>query len=267
MSANVTNKTFLAGLMNLAEIFNSGSKNVGAVAAGLLNNQIPLSSLRNSLGEMFVQDMKELSTSFRDKLTARNQFLPNNASVVSKVDIINGQPLNKYTDPLTWSMNTLTRFNIGSAPTPGKMLMIKGKFALADQFNNGPNKEPLENDNDLRAAYHKKIATAVPNIEQLVVAEVNKNPAILTSIADMEANPNKFAKPMDWLHNQRFAEIVQRVKNQAWVNLANENQQARLIQEQTRLKKDLATTNSQNNPKDSAQLQTKIDQLDKLIKY
>ncbi len=53
IAANVTNKTFLAGLMNLGDLMSGKGQSPGAVAANLVNNQIPLSSLRNEIGKAF----------------------------------------------------------------------------------------------------------------------------------------------------------------------------------------------------------------------
>ena len=68
IAANVTNKTFLAGLMNLGDLMSGKGQSPGAVAANLVNNQIPLSSLRNEIGKAFNPGMRELEGSFQEQI-------------------------------------------------------------------------------------------------------------------------------------------------------------------------------------------------------
>ena len=56
----LTSKSYIAGLQQFVDLFAGKPGQMGRIIAGLANNQIPMSSLRNELGKLFNPYMKEI---------------------------------------------------------------------------------------------------------------------------------------------------------------------------------------------------------------
>jgi len=259
VSGNLGAKSFAGGIQQLTDLAGSNFASSEAIAANLLNNQVPLSSLRKSIGDSFVLQMKELNDSFWDTVKKRNPYLA--IGDFNKVDLINGKSFYKFQDPLSWSANTLSRINIGPVPSAGKMLMIRGNFALADSFNSFGNID-LSRDNELRSAWHNKIAEQ--NIDQKIIDAVNNNPKILESIVQMEADPSLFDSPMKFGHNREFKRIVEKAKENAWNTLLSESDRAKQYQRLDDLKK--LKDKTYNNPELTESMNKRIEPLEKLLR-
>ena len=96
--------------MQLGDLMSGKGQSPGAVAANLVNNQIPLSSLRNEIGKAFNPGMRELEGSFQEQIRNRNLWaefmVGKDGRLPYRYDIFTGEPLSDW-DPMT---NMINRF-------------------------------------------------------------------------------------------------------------------------------------------------------------
>ena len=234
LSANVTNKTFLAGLMNLNDLLSSKGQRAGSVAANLINNQVPLSSLRNEIGKVLAPGMREIEAGLVDGIRNRNLWTDvltdKDAELPYRYDILNGAKLNDW-DPMTRLWNAVSPFNINLAANQTRQLLFRSQINLAQQFNSGPNGEDLEGMTDLKSRYQYLMG------QQDIESQLTKlfqNPQILTSILDME-NDRDAGRKYDTtgtLHGSEIMRVINTAKRMAWQQLMNEDSRARNLGEQ-----------------------------------
>jgi hypothetical protein len=237
ITQNVTNKSFLAGLMNLNDLFTSQGQRAGSVAANLVNNQIPLSSLRNEIGKVFSPGMRELESGFLESIRNRNLwtdvFTDKEDELPYRYDILNGTKLNDW-DPLTRMWNAVSPFNINLAANQTRQLLFRSQVNLAQQFNTGPNSEDLEGMPDLKSRYQFLMG------EQNIEASLEKlfqNPQIMQSILDMEEDRDAGRKydTKGTLHGTEIMRVITTAKKLAWQQLMQEDSRAATLKEQKAL--------------------------------
>ena len=112
VAGSALNKSFLAGLNQLIEATQGGVSGE-RIIANIVNNQIPLSSLRNELGKVLNPGMKELNGSFWESITNRNLAMLDSSDLPEKYDILTGEPIRGW-HPLTRVFNAISpiQFNM-----------------------------------------------------------------------------------------------------------------------------------------------------------
>ena len=118
LTAGVINKTFLAGLMDLSDLMTGKGQKPGAIAANLVNNQVPWSSMRNEIGKVMYPGMRELQGGFLETIQNRNLWaefmIDEEGRLPYRYNIMNGEPLRDW-DPMTRMINGVLPFNINPA--------------------------------------------------------------------------------------------------------------------------------------------------------
>ena len=75
VAQGISSKSYLAGIQQFVDLFGGQAGSWERIISGLINNQIPLSSLRNELGKVFNPHMKELNSGIIESIRNRNQYL------------------------------------------------------------------------------------------------------------------------------------------------------------------------------------------------
>ena len=227
ISANVTNKSFLAGLMQLQDLNSSDGARFGSVAANLVNNQIPLGGLRNEIGKLVAPGMRELESGFLDGVKNRNlwsDLLPGDTgNLPYRYDILNGSVLRDY-DPLTRIWNSISPFYVNVGTTPTREMLFRSGLDLKVTFNTGPNSEPLKGMPAVKSKYQYYIGRQ--NIEKQL-EKLFKNPQIIRSIQDMEEDRSagRRVDPKTTLHNTKIRMIINNAKKLAWAEMEQGDQE------------------------------------------
>ena len=214
VGANVVNKSFMAGLLQLSDLFTTQGGDVPRAAANIVNNQIPLAGLRNEIGKVFSPGMRELESGFWQSIGNRNlwadlvtkdQFLP------YRYDILSGEKLRDW-DPMTRLVNAILpiNLNIGATNETRELLMRSG-LNLTQTFNTGPNGQLLENRPDLKSKYQFYMG------QQNIEAQLAKvmTPEIIDSIQRMERGKKDY-EAKDTLHGRVIMPIFRTAKQTAW---------------------------------------------------
>ena len=238
LSANVTNKTFLSGLMNLQDLVSGKGQRSGAVAANLFNNQIPLSSLRNEIGKAFNPGMRELENGFIESIRNRNLYadllVAPDGQLPYRYDILSGKPLRDW-EPWTRLINGVLPFNINATGTQTRDLLFRSGLNLEQTFNTGPKGQSLEGHPDLKSRYQYLMSQQ--NVEDQLT-KLFQNPQIMQSIMDMEAahTAGRTFNPTDFLHNVEIKKVFRQAKLNAWKQLSVEDQRIEALTQQEVLK-------------------------------
>ena len=217
ITANIQNKTFLAGLMNLGDLISGRGQNAGSVAANLVNNQIPLSSLRNEIGKILSPGMRELEDGFIDGVKNRNLWaefmVGEDGKLPYRYDVLDGKPLRDW-DPMTRIVNGVLPFNVNYAASPTREMLFRSGVPLAVQFNTTPDGESLEGYPDLKSRFN--FLMSQQGIEQQL-EKLFKDPAIIKSIIDMERNHSSgySQNPNTLYHSTRINQIFQLAKKES----------------------------------------------------
>ena len=214
VGANVVNKSFMAGLLQLSDLFTTQGGDTPRAAANIVNNQIPLAGLRNEIGKVFSPGMRELESGFWQSIGNRNlwadlvtkdQFLP------YRYDILSGEKLRDW-DPLTRLVNAILpiNLNIGATNETRELLMRSG-LNLVQTFNSGPDGQILENKPDLKSKYQFYMG------QQNIEAQLAKvmTPEIIDSIQRMERGKKDY-EAKDTLHGRVIMPIFRTAKQTAW---------------------------------------------------
>jgi hypothetical protein len=222
VSANVLNKSFMAGIQQMVDTLFSGGGDVPRAAANLVNNQIPLAGLRNEIGKGFSPGMRELESGFWQSVGNRNLwadvFTEKNI-LPYKYDVLNGEPLRMH-EPWTRLINGLLPFNIniGTSSEVRELLMRSG-LNLRQTFNSGPNGETLENRPDLKSKFQFYMG------QQNIEAQIEKilTPEVIESIVQAEKSSKDF-DPENTLYGSLIMPIFNTAKREAWNMLKEDNE-------------------------------------------
>ena len=235
--ANVTNKTFLAGLMQLGDLMTGKGQSVGAVAANLVNNQVPLSSLRNEIGKAFNPGMREMEGSFREQIQNRNLWaefmVGEDGKLPYRYDIFTGEPLADW-DPITNMINRTLPFRISKVGSQARELIFRSGVNLNQTFTTTPNNESLKEHPDLISRFQYLISQQ--GLEQQFT-ELFQDPAVLKSILDMERDHSNGVSlsPNGTVHGDRIRQIFRTAKLNAWAELQAEDASVSRIAEEASL--------------------------------
>ena len=232
IAQNVTNKSFLTGLKELSELF-AGDFKAGAArqAANLLNNQVPLSSLRNEIGKVVSPGMRELNAGILQSIGNRNLWadaITNGELIPHKIDLLDGKRV-RYWDWSTRMVNALLPFNINTASTPTRQWLIRSGLNLKETTMTTPKDGmSLEHHADLRSKFqsyfHEYTPTGKANLEG-ELEELFKNPAITESILNMERDRDngKQYDPEATFHGTELRKIFRGARDHAWARTKQDN--------------------------------------------
>ena len=241
ISANVTNKSFLAGLLQLSDLLTSQGGDAPRVAANFVNSQVPLSGLRNEIGKILSPGMRELESGFWQSVQNRNLW----ADVVNKdgklpyrYDVLNGEPLRDWI-PLTRLVNGLLpiNLNVGTTNETRELLMRSG-LNLKQTFNTGPNGEDLEGHPDLKSKF--QFYMGQQNIEAQLSEVFTDQVRDSINQMDVDRNSRRSYEPRHTLHGSIIHNVFNNAKTLAWTMLLEDPEiggRAHALQEMHNLRK------------------------------
>ena len=241
ISANVINKSFLAGILQLSDLLTSQGKDAPRVMANFVNNQVPLGGLRNEIGKILSPGLRELESGFLQSVGNRNLWAdisPENKMLPYRYDVLNGEIIRDW-DPLTRIINATLPFNINvGVSNETRELLMRSKLNLKQTFNTGPNGESLENHPDLKSKY--RFYMGQQNIEAKLTELFAKHPELKESIIRMEnarQNGENF-EPRKTLHAKHLLPVFREAKKTAWLLLLQDETlggKASLLQQEHQL--------------------------------
>ena len=268
LSANVTNRTFLAGLLQLQDLLYSKGGDAPRVLANFANNQIPLSSFRNEVGKLLSPGMRELESGFWQSVGNRNlwaDLLPGTDGLLPyKYDVLNGSKIRSY-DPVTRLYNAISPFQVNIGTSATRELLMRSGLNLKQTFNTGPDGTSFKGLTDMKSKFN--FLMSQQNIEEKLT-ELFKNPQIVQSIYNMEADraSGNMYSPTESLHGPFIHQIFANAKQRAWNQLIEEGDlTARQLQEMHKYQELEARYRKQGSLKRADRMKKEIDNLKSMI--
>ena len=235
LAETVTSKSYIAGLGQLVDVL-QGDPNTSPerIIAGLMNNTVPLSSLRNEIGKLISPYMRELNTSLQESIRNRNKgteiFAGGAAQELPvKYDILTGQPIKMHDFPTRmFNMFSPIQFNLDDSP--GRQLLFNSKYDMRQSVMT-INGISFADSPRLRSMYQKLLGDQ--NLE-LKLDKLAKDPKMLQSMRQMESDFAQGADfdPMKYQHNIRINQIFSDAQSKAWAVLQRDSEVQTLIQKE-----------------------------------
>ena len=250
-------KSYLAGMQQFVELFSGKPGQLERIGAGLLNNQVPLSSLRNDLGKLFQPYTRELSSGVIQSLRNRNLMSEGLATepLSIKYDLTTGRPIKDH-DFMTraWNMFIPVNFNLDHGD--GKQFLFESGYDLRIATYFSPDGIDLTDYPEIRSLYQKAIGEQ--NLESKL-ARVSKRKRVRKSLDDMyfdiRSGKRGEYQAMDYYHNFIIDDIFSTARTIAWNQIKNDPRIAKLSSEKW-LKKQQRTQKRQSSGDLTASLPT-----------
>jgi hypothetical protein len=227
IQANIVNRSFFFGLGQLSDLFSDGDVDQkAAVAANLVNSQVPLSSMRNEIGRFFNPGMRELEAGFVDSIKNRNLWAGEVAELPYRYDVLNGQPLRMWDAP-TRMWNAVMPFQINHEASETRQMLWRSMYDVKTTVNTMPDNVG-EIPTSLKSRWQYLIGKQ--NIESQL-EKLFKNKQILASIVKMEQDRDA-GKPYDamsYQHNDQIRSIFYKAKRNALLELQQDSEASALL--------------------------------------
>jgi hypothetical protein len=218
---SAASKSYLAGLQQFVDLFSGQPGQHNRIIASLMNNTLPMSSMRNEIGKLFTPYMRELDTGIADSIRNRNLLTEKltDEALPIKYDMLNGRPIKDY-DFITraWNMFSPVQFNLDQGP--GRKLLFRSGYDTRLSVYYAPDSTDLSKLPGVRSKFQKAIG------DQNLEAQLNElaaDPRIQASIRKMEkdrASGNRDYEPMKaYYHTKRIGEIFNRARKRAWATI------------------------------------------------
>ena len=220
----IASKSYLAGMQQFVDLFAGRPGQAERILAGLMNNQIPLSSLRNEMGKLFTPYTRELGSGIDQALRNRNlisEYLPGDDLPI-KHDLLNGRPIKDH-DFLTRAFNAVSPISLNLDMTPGRKLLFDSGYDIRMSTYYSPNGDDLSKDPRIRSMFQKAIGDQ--NLE-LKLNKLAENKRVIASIAQMNKDIRDGLRgdyePSDYFHNQKIDLIFSEARNRAWASIMSD---------------------------------------------
>jgi len=225
VAQSAASKSYLTGLQQFVDLFSPGQQGGhNRIIASLMNNTVPLSSMRNELGKLFNPYMKELNSGITDSIRNRNQISEglSGQPLPVKYDMLNGKPINDFNFiNRAWNMFSPIQFNLDQGP--GRKLLFRSGYDARLSVYYAPDNTDLSELPGVRSKFMKAIG------DQNLEAELNRlstEPRIQASIRKMERDRNNGARDNDpmksYYHTQEIRNLFNAARKRAWFLIMNE---------------------------------------------
>ena len=240
VAQGLTSKSYLSGMQQFVELFSGKPGQFDRIIAGLANNQVPLSGLRNELGKVFTPYTRELGSGIDQALRNRNLLFEKGPGedLPIKYDILNGKPIRDH-DPLTRMFNAVSPISFNLDNSPARTFLFRSGYDLrtSTYFSPGPNSVDLTDSPKIRSLFQKAIGEQ--NLE-LQILRLSKTKRAQESLLEMEkdirdGNRGAF-EAKDYYHNRELRRIINNARENAWWSLRDNPEVMDLSTEQARKK-------------------------------
>jgi len=250
VAQGISSKSYMAGIQQFVDLFGGQAGSWERIIAGLINNQIPLSSLRNELGKVFNPHMKELNSGIQDAIRNRNlitEGLDPEGGLPTKYDMLNGQPIKDWDFP-TRMFNAFSPFYINLDQGEGRKLLFNSGYDMRMSTYSSPDGIDLSDNPRLRSKFMKAIG------DQNLEAKLNKlatDERVIASLekmqGDLRAGRREINPRTAYVHNKIIHSLFLDARRKAWAMVSNDPEALELYQEDKRINIQNATSLNQTS--------------------
>jgi len=233
LAGTATSKSYLAGLQSFVDLFSGAPGQQERIIASLMNNTLPLSSLRNEIGKVLTPYTRELGSDIQDSIRNRNLITENIAAdpLPIKYDILTGRPIKDH-DFITRMFNAFSPVNFNIDYTPGRELLFNSGYDMRTSTYSAPDGTDLSDSPKVRSMFQKAIGEQ--NLEA-IFDKMAEEESIQISLAEMNyyrKNGMSDVEPRSFPHYKRIAKVFDKAKKRAWASLKNDNDVQKLLIEE-----------------------------------
>ena len=265
----ITQKSYLAGAQQVVDLLNMQPYQLEKIGANLLNNTIPMSSMRNELGKVFNPYMKELNAGMFQQLRNRNQLSEllagEGEELPIKYDMLTGKPLNNW-NFLQRSFNAIFPIPLSLDYSPGKQFLFDSGYDLRMTAYSNPDGIDLDDYPEVRSEYMQLIGKQ--NLEAKF-AEIAKRPEIKRS---MEIMKNAWlAGDVDYdisksKHNDVIRKTILEAQRRAWGQLKLQNEKVQQLVKAGQMQNSADSFRRNNDEENVIKQRERAEQLIRMIK-
>lgn len=138
LSANLTNKSMMAGVEPMLDVFRGNPAAITRWAASFSSGLVPLSGARNELGRLMSPSLRELDVELGQYIRNRNKFLdvfdPDNA-LPEAYDWIDGRKINYSDSVWTRMFNAVSPMKVHDDISPERQFLVDIEYDARPTFN------------------------------------------------------------------------------------------------------------------------------------
>ena len=231
----VTSKSYLAGIQSFVDLFAGRPGQFDRIVAGLGNNIVPMSGLRNELGKLFTPYMREIGSGIDQSVRNRNlitEQVPGVKQLPIKYDMLNGQPIKDW-DFLTRAYNAVSPVSLNLDQSVGRNFLFDSGYDLRMSTYYAPDSTNLTDSPRVRSEFQRYIG--MQNLER----ELDKlavDPRIIASMEKMYDDIRKGLRDQydarDYYHNIMIDRLFQQARRRAWAQMRNNPEAIELMDEE-----------------------------------
>jgi len=262
LSKGMISKTYLQGMQQLTDLFGNDPKKLEKIAANLMNNTLPLSSLRNEIGRVITPHTRELQSGLLDSIRNRNlatEQLTTNPLPI-KYDILTGKPIKDW-DVVTRLFNAISPINFNMDQTEGRKFLFRSNYDMRMSTTSAPDGTSLNASPSVRSKFQRAIG--LQGLDKKLEA-ISRNPLAIISMKQMEddlrRNGGRGIDPMQYKHNQLIHQAFTAARATAWASL-REDPEVYALKKAERL--NTAANNNLNT--DPGKSQSQLDAAQELL--
>lgn len=237
-------KTYFSGLDSLFKIFTLGGEGRSQAIGSIMNNIVPMSSLRNEFGRIINPYMRELNADIFESIRNRNlasEYLAADP-LPFKYDMLTGKPLNNW-NVLQRAWNAVTPFQINfDDNSPGRRLLLESNYPIRESVYNA-NGYDLSDAAEVRSMLQQAMGNAQINFggrtfenPQAALDYLASRKDVQESIQDMRREleaGNRFLDPSKSFKHVDLIELVMaQAKDKAWAQISQDPAVQLLVEEQ-----------------------------------
>ena len=220
IAGTATSKSYLQGLGQFVDMFSGEEKKHEKIIAGLLNNTVPLSSLRNEIGKMINPHMREINGSLTESIRNRNLLTEfGDDALAVKYDILNGKPIRDW-NFMERMWNSLSPISLQMIDSPGRTMLWNSNYDLRLVSYSSPDNVDLSEYPQMRSWFQEELGKL--NLEK-TLDELAGREDVKASIKLMQDDVRNGKRDLDpmkaYLHNRLIRDRFERARKKAWAKV------------------------------------------------
>ena len=217
-------KSYTEGLIQLVDLIQGESGQGEKIIGQLVNNQVPMSGLRNEIGKLFNPGMNEINRSIVETIRARNgitETIAIDGGLPKKYDLLTGEIIKDW-HPITRLFNMVSpvHFNVDQT-SPGRDLLFNSNYDTQLSVQSSPNGESLVASPVVRSMFQQAIGKQ--NLEKKLDA-ISRRKDVQDSVKKMNedlAKGKRDIDPKDYLHNRLIKQEFNKARKKAWAEISS----------------------------------------------
>ena len=244
LAAGPLKKSYFSGLDSLFQLVNMKPEGSARAIGSIMNNIVPMSSLRNEFGRIINPYMRELNADIFESIRNRNlatEYLTSDPLPL-KYDMLTGKPLNNW-NLLQRAWNAVTPFQVNfDDNSPGRRLLLESNYPIRESVYSAEGYD-LSDSAEVRSMLQEamgkaKITFGGKTFEnpQAALDHLASRKDVQSSLKDMRRELEAGNRGTDvrtaFKHVNLIEIVMGQAKSKAWAQISQDPRVQLLMQEQ-----------------------------------